>query len=91
MPKIYVAFKTDADRAGMRMASGSDTTIRTKIREFANSRWRIATYNIKSTVVSMCQIIEDLVKIPMEGSLEDVRVNEVGQVRQDNESVYNDD
>ena len=80
MPKIYVAFQTAGPTVGQRLATGSITTLKKKMRPIKASEWTVATYSMKHTVPVLCDIIEDLMGIDYE-VLEKMIVNEAGQVR----------
>jgi hypothetical protein len=80
MPKIHVAYRTDAGGAGMRLASGSSTEIKARMRQTVGSEWTVATYEIKPTVKTICTIIENIVGMAHE-SIEKMVVNQSGQVR----------
>ena len=78
MPKIYVAVeKADAD--AKKLATGSMTIMKTRLREFPDTLWTISTIQIKADVPTICSLIEGA-DTPAESS-EDVRVNASGQVR----------
>ena len=78
MPRIYVAYRTD--EPGTRLASGSLTTIKARIREVLSSEWEIAEYRLAAGVPTMCAVIEDLSSIEAEEA-EGYRVTASGQVR----------
>jgi hypothetical protein len=77
MPKIYVAEeKADSPK---KIASGSMTTMKERLRAFPDSLWSIKTVQVKADVPTLCSLIEGA-EMPVESS-EDVRVNASGQVR----------
>ena len=80
MPKIYVAFQTAGTSIGQRVATGSITTLKTRMRPFKASEWTVATYDVKPTVKVLCAIIENITDMEYE-VLEKMVVNEAGQVR----------
>lgn len=77
MPKIYVA-EEKADNA-KKLASGSMTTMKERLRAFPDTLWTIKTVQVKADVPTICGLIEGA-EAPVESS-EDVRVNASGQVR----------
>lgn len=79
MPKIHVAYRTDV--TGLRLASGSSTTLRKRIGQTPSSQWTIAQYDLPNNVQTLCQCIEDIAKISYQGDLEKVHVNESGRLR----------
>jgi hypothetical protein len=80
MPKIYVAYQTAGPAIGQRLASGSITTLKTRMRPIPASEWTVATYDLKPTVKTLCVVIENIVEMEHE-VLEKMAVNEAGQVR----------
>jgi hypothetical protein len=78
MPKIYVAVEK-ADSDAKKLATGSMTIMKTRLREFPDTLWTINTIQIKADVPTICGLIEGA-DTPVESS-EDVRVNASGQVR----------
>jgi hypothetical protein len=77
MPKVYIA-EEKADNA-KKLASGSMTTMKERLRAFPDTLWTIKTVQIKTDVPTICSLVEG-VEMPVESS-EDVRVNASGQVR----------
>jgi hypothetical protein len=58
--RLYVAYRRHK-RKGVprRIASGSQTTIKTKMREHLSTKWLVATYQLKPNVPTMIQVIEN--------------------------------
>jgi hypothetical protein len=77
MPKIYVAVEKADD--AKKLACGSMTIMKNRLREFPDTLWTIKTIQIKADVPTICGLIEGT-DTPAESS-EDVRVNASGQVR----------
>ncbi len=78
MPRIYVAFKQD----GTRIASGSATEIREKIRKYTDTQWAIYKYEFKAGVDTFVLLIEnDVSKWGQPELVEWVRINAEGQSR----------
>jgi len=78
MPKVYVAVEK-ADTDAKKLASGSMTIMKNRLREFPDTFWTIKTVQLKADVPTICGLIEGADN-PAESS-EDVRVNASGQVR----------
>lgn len=79
MPKIYVA-EEQTDDAAKKLASGSMTTMKERLRAFPDTLWSIKTIHLKADVPTICSLIEDWSAIAPEAT-EQVRVNASGQVR----------
>lgn len=79
MPKIYIA-EEQADTDAKKIATGSMTIMKTRLREHPDTLWSIKTIQIKADVPTICALVEDWTKLAVE-STESVRVNASGQVR----------
>jgi hypothetical protein len=77
MPKIYVA--EEKSENAKKLASGSMTTMKERLRAFPDTLWTIKTVQVKTDVPTICSLIEGA-EAAVESS-EDVRVNASGQVR----------
>lgn len=80
MPKIHVAYRTDANGAGHRCADGSFIKLKQRIREFPMSEWTVAHYNLKPDVKTFCDIFENPTQVEYE-ALERVRITEGGRIK----------
>lgn len=78
MPKLYAAFT----QAGHRLASGSMTTLREKVKKFPDTQWSIFKYDFKAGVETLVILMEgDVSKWGTPKHLEHWRINTQGQVR----------
>lgn len=78
MSKIYVAFMT----TGARVASGSLTTLKEKVRVHPDSQWAIYLYDVKGNVETLIIMMEgDISKLPAPQPVEHWRITASGQVR----------
>lgn len=78
MPKLYVAFTEQGNRLG----SGSQTTLREKVRQFPDTVWSVFKYELKAGVETMVLLLEgDVTKWGQPAYLEHLRVNAQKQVR----------
>lgn len=82
--KVYVAYRTDPEGYGQRLADGSMSRLKAALRQVPESAWSIFIYDIKATVQVVCDLIQDpasIVNIQAAAGPDNIRVNEQGQVR----------
>lgn len=80
MPRIFVAYRTDSEEEPQRIADGSQTNLKKRLREHLDTTWSVAFYNLKADVATIVQLIEDISEVEAE-ELTNYRVNASGQVR----------